>query len=497
MRIVIVALVAGVIPCRYQIVILAAFHSNAKLRCIMTNTLRVFRAAALPGLGFGAHSNHDTGLARQEPPCACASSLLSYQTPEALPRRPSIIHPIAFKAFPLPACEISLNSSIPVYGRVATSTGSGGQRQIRKTSLRQVAAPQSSPAPLIHPLSRVIGKRGMTSPRNIASQSSAPQPARQQRDRASATVTDATTTGSGRRKPIRLRVIVQNKPAVSSQKSTAANVSNDRLSTQVICSPNPVTAQVFIKKRSQSRHRRCSHEKRQNLCKICKGAALCVHLRQKLHCNICRPHSSKAYNCEHGRQKSRCSQCGGSGICEHARETYRCKDCRERASERAMRCLVCKHLYHDKSGFNRHLPRNLDCERAKSFRSVIPREGNAIESNSGNDNRGNEPFPVLVSSVAATLEVQVSHGLSPVALPQQLVDEAQVEYNGPKQGVRCLICKTIFYDKSNYNRHLTRNVDCESARLFRIVHKGPNPFVDEAEAQAAKAAFRDADGVHA
>jgi hypothetical protein len=44
---------------------------------------------------------------------------------------------------------------------------------------------------------------------------------------------------------------------------------------------------------------------------------------------------------------------------------------------------------------------------------------------------------------------------------------------------------------------LTRNVDCERARSFRKVHKGPRPFVDEAEAQAAKAAFRDADGVHA
>lgn len=201
--------------------------------------------------------------------------------------------------------------------RVATSTGSGGQRQIGKTSPRQGAAPLSSPTPSIQPLTWVIAKRGMNSPRKIASHSSPPQPARQQRDVASATVADATTTGS-----------VSTKPAVSSQRSTAANVSNDH----VRRSPNPVTAQGFIKKRSQSRHRRCIHQKRQNLCKTCKGAALCVHFRQKLHCRDCRPHSSKAY-CEHGKQKSRCSQCGGSGICEHGREKYRCKECREESRE--------------------------------------------------------------------------------------------------------------------------------------------------------------------
>ena len=135
------------------------------------------------------------------------------------------------------------------------------------------------------------------------------------------------------------------------------------------------------------------------------------------------------------------------------------------------------------------LHRNVDCARARFFRSVILREGTAIESSSGNDD---EPFPVSVSSVAAALEVQVSHGLSPVALPQQLVEED--EY-GPKNGVRCVICKYLFYDKSGYNKHLSRNVDCESARSFRFVYK--RKHVDEAEAQTAKAAFREADGVPA
>jgi hypothetical protein len=151
---------------------------------------------------------------------------------------------------------------------------------------------------------------------------------------------------------------------------------------------------------------------------------------------------------------------------------------------------VCDRLYYDKSGFNKHLPRNVDCARARSFRSVIPREGTAIESSSGNDD---EPFPVSVSSVAAALEVQVSHGQSRHVQPHVVEED---EY-GPKKGVRCLICKTLFCDKSGYNKHLSqplRRGDCGRARSFRIVHK--RQFVDEEEAQTAKAAFRDADAVH-
>ena len=175
-----------------------------------------------------------------------------------------------------------------------------------------------------------------------------------------------------------------------------------------------------------------------------------------------------------------------------APQTLTSLPCYEYGAKKGVRCVVCNHLYYDKSGFNKHLLRNYDCARAKSFRNVIPREGNAIEASSCNANRGDEPFPVLVSSVAATMEVQVSHGLSPVALPQQLVEED--EY-GPKNGVRCVICKYLFYDKSGYNKHLSRNVDCESARSFRFVYK--RKHVDEAEAQTAKAAFTDADCLHA
>ena len=164
--------------------------------------------------------------------------------------------------------------------------------------------------------------------------------------------------------------------------------------------------------------------------------------------------------------------------------------CYEYGAKKGVRCLVCDRLYYDKSGFNKHLPRNVDCARAGSFRSVIPREGNAIESSSGNDD---EPFPVSVSSVAAALEVQVSHGQSRHVQPHVVEED---EY-GPKKGVRCLICNTLFCDKSGYNKHLSqplRRGDCGRARSFRIVHK--RQFVDEEEAQTAKAAFRDADAVH-
>ena len=90
---------------------------------------------------------------------------------------------------------------------------------------------------------------------------------------------------------------------------------------------NPVPKVVVSKNRSQSRHRKCEHGKRKNLCKQCNGSALCKHQRQKLHCKECRPITCKAY-CEHNKQRSRCQLCGGSGICKHGREKYRCKDCR-------------------------------------------------------------------------------------------------------------------------------------------------------------------------
>jgi hypothetical protein len=167
--------------------------------------------------------------------------------------------------------------------------------------------------------------------------------------------------------------------------------------------------------------------------------------------------------------------------------------CYEYGAKKGVRCVVCNRLYYDKSGFNKHLLRLDACARAKSFVKVIPREGYVIEtSSSTNDNRSVEPFPVEVSSVAATLEMQVGRDLSQDGLQQQFVEED--EY-GPKKGVRCLICNFVYNDKSAYNKHLNSRVDCERARSFRHVHK--RLFFHEAEAQTAKAAFREADGVPA
>jgi hypothetical protein len=156
----------------------------------------------------------------------------------------------------------------------------------------------------------------------------------------------------------------------------------------------------------------------------------------------------------------------------------------EYGAKKGVRCLTCDRLYYDKSGFNKHLPRYIDCARAKNFRYVIARETSSCDDNRVDDD---EPYPVLVSSVAAALEVQVSRASPQSALSQQVPEDC--EY-GTKSGVRCLICERLFYDKSGYNKHLARNVDCESARSFRFVYK--RMFVDEAAAQKSAAEFRDA-----
>ncbi len=160
----------------------------------------------------------------------------------------------------------------------------------------------------------------------------------------------------------------------------------------------------------------------------------------------------------------------------------------EYGAKKGVRCLTCSRLYYDKSAFNRHLHRYVDCARAKYFRYVIARETSSCDVNRVDD----EPYPVMVSSVTAALEVQVSRASSQIALSQQVFED--YEY-GTKSGVRCLICERLFYDKSGYNRHLARNINCESARSFRFVYK--RMFVDEAAVQSAAAEFRDADGVHA
>ena len=99
---------------------------------------------------------------------------------------------------------------------------------------------------------------------------------------------------------------------------------------------SPLPTPPVPSRNKTSRHIRCDHAVRRTLCKVCNKAgqgSLCVHLKQKVHCRVCRtqrlnkdPGALKSF-CKHGRQRSRCVKCHGSGICMHQREKYRCKEC--------------------------------------------------------------------------------------------------------------------------------------------------------------------------
>jgi hypothetical protein len=168
------------------------------------------------------------------------------------------------------------------------------------------------------------------------------------------------------------------------------------------------------------------------------------------------------------------------------------EECYEYGAKNGVRCLKCNCVYYDKSNYNRHLRNNDCCQRARSFRIIVRREAHSDESNSHGDGSA-EPFPVPVSSVVANLEMQSNASFPNDATPSppQHVD---YEY-GVKKGVRCLICMTIFSDKSNYNRHLSHTIDCQVARVFRHVHKRIG--YDEQAALASASAFRAADNLHA
>ena len=69
---------------------------------------------------------------------------------------------------------------------------------------------------------------------------------------------------------------------------------------------NPIPKPIEAPGRSASRHQKCSHGRRKNICIQCKGSRICEHGRQKMHCHQCpRP----ACFCEHGKQRSRCTLC--------------------------------------------------------------------------------------------------------------------------------------------------------------------------------------------
>jgi len=78
---------------------------------------------------------------------------------------------------------------------------------------------------------------------------------------------------------------------------------------------------------SGSRHKKCQHGKRVNVCRECGGHLLCKHGKQKAHCSDCRPPNYGSF-CKHNRQRSRCKICKGTGICLHGNERYKCKLCR-------------------------------------------------------------------------------------------------------------------------------------------------------------------------
>ena len=109
-----------------------------------------------------------------------------------------------------------------------------------------------------------------------------------------------------------------------------------------------------------------------------------------------------------------------------------------------------------------------------------------ISSQQRDDASDDEPFVVPISSVVTNVVLQAAHNPQ---VSQGHVDEPDVEY-GTKSGVRCLICQHVFHDKSVYNRHCSRSVNCQ-VRRFQHIHKRINH--DEAAAAAAASAFTIAD----
>ena len=65
---------------------------------------------------------------------------------------------------------------------------------------------------------------------------------------------------------------------------------------------------------------------------------------------------------------------------------------------------------------------------------------------------------------------------------------ADVEY-GPKNGVRCLCCNKLYFDKTGWNKHLVGkrrvNPDCLQVRAYRFVYKRPRDFDESAATSAA------------
>jgi hypothetical protein len=99
------------------------------------------------------------------------------------------------------------------------------------------------------------------------------------------------------------------------------------------------------------------------------------------------------------------------------------------------------------------------------------------------------PYSVPLQSIVENIQLQSMHA-APAELPPPLVPgaSADVEY-GPKNGVRCLCCNKVYFDKTGWNKHLVGkrrvNPDCLQARAYRFVYKRPRDFDESAATSAA------------
>ena len=99
------------------------------------------------------------------------------------------------------------------------------------------------------------------------------------------------------------------------------------------------------------------------------------------------------------------------------------------------------------------------------------------------------PYSVPLQSIVENIQLQSMHA-APAELPPPLVPgaSADVEY-GPKNGVRCLCCNKVYFDKTGWNKHLVGkrrvNPDCLQVRAYRFVYKRPRDFDESAATSAA------------
>ena len=89
------------------------------------------------------------------------------------------------------------------------------------------------------------------------------------------------------------------------------------------------------------KHKQCEHNKRQEICKLCKGSQICEHNNRKNICRQCNGSQICPHNrirsqcreckggaiCHHNIRRSQCNECKGSQMCQHNRQKYQCFEC--------------------------------------------------------------------------------------------------------------------------------------------------------------------------